>query len=74
MCGPRPSPASGPGEWRLRCDREILWRSKEAVGRLTEEMSAVRADLDELAERVDFTERALTAIRRQEVIGLGGRD
>jgi hypothetical protein len=37
-------------------------------------MSAVRADLDELAERVDFTERALTAIRRQEAIGLGGRD
>ncbi len=48
-------------------------RLAEAVDRLTDEMSAVRADVDELAERLDFAERALTGLRRHEAIAAGRR-
>ncbi len=44
-------------------------RLDEALGRLTElseEMGALRGDLVELAERVDFTERALISVRQHE--------
>jgi Tfp pilus assembly protein PilO len=40
----------------------------EAMDRVAAEVGALRTELDELAERVDFTERALTAMRRHDAI------
>jgi hypothetical protein len=44
-----------------------LERLDESMGRLAEEVGALRGEVAELAERVDFTERALTALRRNAV-------
>jgi hypothetical protein len=40
---------------------------EQAVARLTEDLGALREQVFELAERVDFTERALTDMRRREL-------
>jgi len=38
----------------------------EALEQVTEELNALREHVTELAERVDFTERALADVRRRE--------
>ncbi len=50
-------------------DPPLEERLDEALERLTElseEMGALRGDLVELAERVDFAERALNSVRQHE--------
>lgn len=46
---------------------DTLQRLDETMGRLAEEVGALRGEVAELAERVDFTERALAALRRNAV-------
>ena len=43
-------------------------RADQALSRITEEMNALREQLNELAERVDFAERALAEVRRREAL------
>ncbi len=45
-------------------DGETVARMGEIAEQVVEEVSALREDVAELAERVEFTERALTAMRR----------
>ncbi|MSR06014.1 MAG: hypothetical protein EXR93_02940 [Gemmatimonadetes bacterium] len=40
--------------------------SDQTVDQLVEELNALRENVTELAERVDFTERALADVRRRE--------
>ena len=44
-------------------------RLTEAVQQLHEEVGAMREDVAELYERVDFTERMLSEVRSKNVIG-----
>jgi hypothetical protein len=43
-------------------------RAEQVVTRLTEELNQVREQLSELAERLDFTERALAEVRRRDAL------
>lgn len=43
-------------------------RLEKEVARLAEEVSAVRQELAELGERVDFAERALADVRRRDLL------
>lgn len=45
---------------RESSDEELL----QSVEQLTEQIGALRSDVLDLAERVDFTERALSEVRR----------
>lgn len=55
-------------------DADLAGRLEDFVEQLAHEVSALRAEVYELGERVDFTERALTAVRRREAIpSTGGR-
>ncbi len=45
---------------------ERLDEALERLTELSEEMGALRGDVVELAERVDFSERALISVRQQE--------
>jgi hypothetical protein len=38
------------------------------MARMTDELNGLREHVTELAERVDFTERALTDVRRREAL------
>ena len=40
--------------------------SDKALAQMTEELTSLRESVTELAERVDFTERALADVRRRE--------
>ena len=46
-------------------------RLTEAVQQLHEEVGAMREDVAELYERVDFTERMLSEVKSKNVIGQG---
>ncbi len=46
-------------------------RLTEAVQQLQDEVGAVREDIAELHERVDFTERMLSDVRSRNAIGRG---
>jgi predicted nuclease with TOPRIM domain len=41
---------------------------EETVAQLTEDLSQLREQFSELAERVDFTERALADVRRRDAL------
>ena len=43
-------------------------QAEEALVQMTEEMTQLRELVSELAERVDFTERALTEVRRRDAL------
>ena len=43
-------------------------RLDESVAHMTEEMHQLREQFNELAERVDFTERALADVRRRDAL------
>ena len=43
-------------------------RTNQELARVTEEMGSLRDDVSELAERLDFTERALAEVRRREAL------
>ena len=43
-------------------------RLDESIALMTEEMRQLREQFDELAERVDFTERALADVRRRDAL------
>lgn len=45
----------------------------ERVGALTEEVRALRGDLVDLEERLEFTERALVGMRQRQAVP-GGRE
>lgn len=49
-------------------DADLAGHLEESIDHLTDAVSALRAELYELGERVDFTERALTAVQRREVV------
>ena len=53
---------------RLRSGRGVDPRFEEFTERVTEELAALREDVNELQERMDFTERALTAARRSDAL------
>ena len=40
----------------------------EAIAQVTEELALLRDQFSELAERVDFTERALAEVRRRDAL------
>ena len=48
-------------------------RFDEFASRMTEDVRLLREDVAELAERVDFTERALTAMRRHDALPDGSQ-
>ena len=43
-------------------------RADEALAQVTEELAQLRDQFSELAERVDFTERALAEVRRRDAL------
>ena len=43
-------------------------QAEQALAQVTEEMTQLRELVSELAERVDFTERALTEFRRRDAL------
>jgi predicted nuclease with TOPRIM domain len=43
-------------------------RLEETITQLTDELSQLREQFSELAERVDFTERALADVRRRDAL------
>jgi predicted nuclease with TOPRIM domain len=43
-------------------------RLEEGLAHLTEELTQLREQFSELAERVDFTERALAEVRRRDAL------
>ena len=43
-------------------------RLEETLARVSEELTELREQFSELAERVDFTERALADVRRREAL------
>ena len=53
-------------------DREAFRRIEEGMLEIREHVAALRGDVDELQERVDFTERVLTKNREGE-LRLGGQ-
>lgn len=53
---------------RLRSGPGVDPRFEEFTERVTEELAALREDVNELQERMDFTERALTAARRSDAL------
>ena len=53
---------------RIREGRAADPRFDEFAERVTDELAALREDMLELQERVDFTERALTAARRSDAL------
>jgi hypothetical protein len=48
-------------------------RFEEFAMQMTEDVRLLREEVTELAERVDFTERALTAMRRNDALPDGDR-
>jgi hypothetical protein len=48
-------------------DRDALKRIEEGLLQVRDEVSALRGDVDELQERVDFTERVLARNREGEL-------
>ena len=48
-------------------DREAFRRIEEGMLEIREHVAALRGDVDELQERVDFTERVLTKNREGEL-------
>ncbi len=53
---------------RAPADDESIRRLQESVDDLAHAVTGLRAEVYDLGERVDFTERALTAMRRREAI------
>ena len=53
---------------RLKAGPGVDPRFEEFTERVTEELAALREDVNELQERMDFTERALTAARRSDAL------
>ncbi|NIN09933.1 MAG: hypothetical protein GTN62_00820 [Gemmatimonadales bacterium] len=49
-------------------DARLEERFEEAIERLTEEVGALRTEVMELAERVDFTERVLVEARDRKAL------
>lgn len=49
-------------------DPESVERLEESVERLTDDVRALRADMVELAERVDFSERMLIGLRERQAL------
>lgn len=43
-------------------------RVEQGIARVTDELEQLREQITELAERVDFTERALTEFRRRDAL------
>ena len=43
-------------------------KADEALAQVTEELTQLRDQFSELAERVDFTERALAEVRRRDAL------
>ncbi|MBI4419758.1 MAG: hypothetical protein HY560_02960 [Gemmatimonadetes bacterium] len=41
---------------------------EQTLARMTDELNTLREDVTELAERLDFAERALAEVRRREVL------
>ncbi|MBI2616234.1 MAG: hypothetical protein HYW52_11290 [Gemmatimonadetes bacterium] len=48
-------------------------RFEEFAGQVTEELTALRAEMTELAERLDFAERSLLQLRRADALPQGRR-
>jgi len=46
---------------------------EEFAGQVTDEMAALRAEMTELAERMDFAERSLLQLRRADALPQGHR-
>jgi hypothetical protein len=46
-------------------------RFEEFAGQVNEELSALRAEMTELAERLDFAERSLLQLRRSDALPPG---
>lgn len=57
---------------RIRSGPAADPRFDEFAARVTDELEALREDVSELQERVDFTERALTAARRSDALPPAG--
>lgn len=53
---------------RLRSGPGVDPRFDEFTARVTDDLAALREDVNELQERMDFTERALTAARRGDAL------
>ncbi len=47
-------------------DPELIERVEELAERMDEELGQLRAEVSELSERIDFTERVLLEVRRRE--------
>jgi hypothetical protein len=65
------SPLAGAAAEALRHANGVPVRDTgldEALGRVTDELTQLREHVSELAERVDFTERALTEVRRRDAL------
>lgn len=58
------SPLASALAQKMRADGAADPGMRDAVAQLTDEVHALREDLMEIAERVDFTERALADVRR----------
>ncbi len=48
-------------------------RFEEFAGQVNEELTALRAEVTELAERMDFAERSLLQLRRSDALPQGSR-
>lgn len=57
---------------RIRSGPTADPRFEDFAARVTEELAALRQDVNELQERMDFTERALTAARRSDALPPAG--
>jgi Tfp pilus assembly protein PilO len=51
-----------------RAERDLERRLEELESRLAGEMEALREELVELQERLDFAERALASVRRSDAL------
>jgi len=51
---------------RGEVDPELVERIEELAERMDEELGQLRAEVAELGERVDFTERVLLEVRRRD--------
>lgn len=47
---------------------------EEGIERLEDQLGALREEVTDLAERVDFTERMLAEVRRRDPLPVPGRD
>ncbi len=52
-----------------RLDPAVMERVEELADRMEEELGELRADLTELGERMEFTERILTDARARRALG-----